>query len=238
MTGMTTLVRRLVVTAAALAITLTSPALAAPGAAADAGGTRLTVSVTWAPGLTATWTLECDPTGGTHPNARRACATLSAIPHPFAKEPAGLACTMIYGGPETARVTGRWQGARVAKSFNRTDGCQIGRWEQYRSLFTDPASVIVRGRVDLGPTCAAQRPDESCEIVGAPATVTATSGARRRTTTAGPEGFTLRLPRRVWSITADAGMHCPVLRVDLRSGPVPDDLVLGCDTGIRASGIG
>ncbi len=234
MTRMTPLSRLCAIALLSICGCLAVPALAAPAAAADGGPTHLTVEVTWAPGLTATWTLECDPVGGTHPNARRACATLSTIPHPFAKEPTGIACTMIYGGPEKARVTGRWEGVRVAKGFDRTDGCQIARWQQYRALFTDPSSVIVRGRVDLGPTCPVQRPDESCEIVGASATVAATSGARQRTAVAGADGFALRLPRRVWTITADAGMHCPVVRVDLRSGPAPDDVILRCDTGIRS----
>ena len=171
------------------------PAASAAGTDAD----RLTVRVTWAPGLIDTVDAGVR-SARRHPPERPACLrALSAIALPFAKEPAGVACTMVYGGPETARVTGRWQGARVATSFSRTDGCGIARWEQYRALLSDPTTVIVRGRVDLGPTCPVVRPGESCEIIGVPATVTATSGTRSRQATSGTDGFALRLPRRVWS---------------------------------------
>jgi hypothetical protein len=34
----------------------------------------------------------------------------------------------VYGGPATARVTGMWQGRGVDASFERTDGCEIARW--------------------------------------------------------------------------------------------------------------
>jgi hypothetical protein len=231
---MTPLPHRFAVASLTLAACLAVPALTS-SADATTGPTHLTVQVTWEPGLTATWTLDCDPPGGTHPNAKRACARLAAIPRPFSKAPTGMACTMVYGGPQEARVTGTWQGARVAKDFSRTDGCQIALWQQYRPLLRDPSSVIVRGRVDLGPTCPVQRPDETCETLGAPATVTATSGARRRTVASAADGFALRLPRRVWSLTADAGMRCPVVRVDLRSGAAADAVIIGCDTGIRSA---
>jgi hypothetical protein len=52
----------------------------------------------------------------------------------FAPTPANQACTQIYGGPETARVKGTLNGEPVDASFNRTDGCQIARWDKVQPL--------------------------------------------------------------------------------------------------------
>lgn len=35
------------------------------------------------------------------------------------------ACTQIYGGPETARITGTIDGVKVDRRFSRTNGCEI-----------------------------------------------------------------------------------------------------------------
>ena len=48
--------------------------------------------------------------------------------------PKDKACTQIYGGPETATITGTWQGQRVISRFARNDGCQIGRWKLMEGL--------------------------------------------------------------------------------------------------------
>ncbi|SDK78957.1 SSI family serine proteinase inhibitor [Streptomyces indicus] len=72
--------------------------------------------------------------GGSHPQAEEACARLDAIAQegrdPFAPVPADALCTMQYGGPETARITGTWRGQQVSASFDRSNGCEIGRWNQ------------------------------------------------------------------------------------------------------------
>jgi len=41
------------------------------------------------------------------------------------RAPAGRACTQIYGGPQTARITGTIDGRRVDRTFKRTNGCAI-----------------------------------------------------------------------------------------------------------------
>jgi len=44
------------------------------------------------------------------------------------------ACTEIYGGPATARVRGTLRGERVDARFDRTNGCEIERWDRNRAL--------------------------------------------------------------------------------------------------------
>lgn len=225
--------RRRVVAAAAAALGLLAMFGTSTSAEAAGGSSALKVTVSWSPGLTDTWTLTCDPVGGSHPNRVRACAFLDRLAAPFATPPTGLACTMIYSGPERARVVGTWRGKRVDTRFARNDGCATARWQKYAALFTERGVVTVRGRVDLGPTCPVQRPGDNCEIVGAPATVTATSGARQRVIPSGVDGFAARLPRAVWTFTADAGMSCPEVMADARQGHTPPPIVISCDTGIR-----
>jgi hypothetical protein len=100
-----------------------------PGADPGAGGTDLTVVVTDGQG-TSTWTLTCGPPGGTHPDPAQACTALAAAgPDPLAPLPKEMACTQVYGGPQTATVAGTWDGVAVAADLDRTDGCQIARWD-------------------------------------------------------------------------------------------------------------
>ena len=43
--------------------------------------------------------------------------------------PGDRACIEIYGGPQTAEVTGRDRGTRVDARFSRVNGCEIARWD-------------------------------------------------------------------------------------------------------------
>ena len=105
----------------------------------EAPSTALTIEV-WPQGKSKTAaarvrTLRCDPTGGTLPHPHRACRRLAALRAPFREVPRDVACAEIYGGPAVARVLGRSGGQRVATSFERTDGCEIARWERVGFLF-------------------------------------------------------------------------------------------------------
>ena len=73
------------------------------------------------------------PGGGSDPT--RACARLDELVRPFAPVPDGSACTEIYGGPQTARVTGTFKGRRIWVVFRRTNGCEIDRWNRHAFLF-------------------------------------------------------------------------------------------------------
>ena len=81
------------------------------------------------------YTLRCAPAGGTLPRQAAACARLARFAHPFAATPRDAVCTQIYGGPQQARVTGRFRGRVVRAHFSRANGCEIARWDRLRLLF-------------------------------------------------------------------------------------------------------
>lgn len=77
-----------------------------------------------------TWTLSCLGTvAGSHPQAEAACAHLQTLEEPFAPLPDDLMCTEVYGGPQTAQVTGRWNGEPVDLTLSRSNGCLISQWD-------------------------------------------------------------------------------------------------------------
>jgi Subtilisin inhibitor-like len=117
-----------------------SPSSSAPGAtssgsSAELGDTDLTIVINDGSGSTKTWRLTCNPAGGTHPDPQAACQALeangaAALP-PVPKD---KACTQIYGGPQTATISGTWKGQSVMSTFARNDGCQISRWKLMEGL--------------------------------------------------------------------------------------------------------
>jgi hypothetical protein len=78
--------------------------------------------------------LTCAPPGGDHPQAEQACAALASNADALQPVAGDVACTEIYGGPETAEVTGVFQGRQVRARFDRTNGCEIDRWERLAAL--------------------------------------------------------------------------------------------------------
>jgi hypothetical protein len=117
-----------------------SPSSSAPsatpsGSSAEPADTDLTIVINDGSGSTKTWRLTCNPAGGTHPDPQAACQALeangaAALP-PVPKD---KACTQIYGGPETATISGTWNGQTVMSIFARNDGCQISRWKLMAGL--------------------------------------------------------------------------------------------------------
>jgi len=106
-----------------------------PPSTTTAASTELTITVQpqGAGGPTRTWTLHCDPPGGSLPRAAAACERLSA--EALRALPPGTICTQIYGGPQTARVRGRVEGKQVDSRFGRENGCEIHRWDGVSFLF-------------------------------------------------------------------------------------------------------
>ncbi|MFH8241669.1 SSI family serine proteinase inhibitor [Streptomyces sp. NPDC018321] len=136
---------------ASLAALAAHPAAAAgPYATATATATgpddratdHLTVTVRDAgPDADGTYELSCGPAGGTHPDPAGACAVVERDTRwgqdAFAPVPEGSVCTMQYGGPATAHVTGTWAGRPVDVTYDRRDGCEISRWDRMVPLLPE-----------------------------------------------------------------------------------------------------
>ncbi|MFZ3454369.1 serine protease inhibitor [Arthrobacter sp. 7Tela_A1] len=97
--------------------------------------------------VTDTWALDCEgttPVGQSGaPDPEAACVALAeGGPGLMAEPGTNVSCTMQWGGPQRATVTGTVEGETVDAEFALTDGCQISRWEALGAL--------------LGPATAAQ----------------------------------------------------------------------------------
>ncbi|MFF4491289.1 SSI family serine proteinase inhibitor [Streptomyces sp. NPDC001544] len=151
------------VTVAAVAVTAAvaalSPLAAAPAVAAVPGvlsvpppvrpedrvtvtGDHLTVTVLHAGGgRDGTYELFCHPEAGSHPDPAGACRTLDRNTRwgrdVFAPVAPGSVCTMQYGGPATARVTGTWAGRPVDAVYDRSNGCEAERWDRLVPLLPE-----------------------------------------------------------------------------------------------------
>ncbi|MEO6472623.1 MAG: hypothetical protein ABIR57_11660 [Aeromicrobium sp.] len=82
-------------------------------------------------------TLDCASPAA---NDKPSCVLLGKLPSavfkPVSKD---QACTMIYGGPETATLKGTVRGKKVDARFSRVNGCEIDRWKQVEPLFAEMA---------------------------------------------------------------------------------------------------
>ncbi|KAA0933698.1 SSI family serine proteinase inhibitor [Streptomyces apricus] len=119
--------------APAVAYTDTFPLMPLPVTDPE-GADHLTVTVSGVGGgKDGTFELDCHPAGGSHPDARAACEQLdrntSWGKSPFTSARHGELCTMQYGGPATAHVTGTWAGRPVDATYKRSNGCEIARWD-------------------------------------------------------------------------------------------------------------
>ncbi|MFG3256192.1 SSI family serine proteinase inhibitor [Streptomyces sp. NPDC048172] len=131
---------------AALASTVTAaPAVSAVSPAVHGDHLTVTVKDSGDPSRDGTYELYCHPAAGDHPDPSGACETLEKATRwgkdPFAPVPRDSACTKQYGGPATAHVTGRWAGRPVDARYDRTDGCQISRWNDMEPLLPSTSSI-------------------------------------------------------------------------------------------------
>jgi hypothetical protein len=105
-----------------------------------ASATDLTVTVTAKPGAKArAWSLRCDPAGGDHPAAAKACAALAKAKSPFQATPKNRMCTQIFGGPQKAHISGTWHGTKINATYSRQNGCEIDRWNAIKTVLNQKA---------------------------------------------------------------------------------------------------
>lgn len=126
--------RRFAAGAAAVSAAALATLSAAPPAASAQEGDRLTVTVRDAgEGLDGTYEVTCRPGRGSHPDPEGACAAVERNTRwgqdTFAPPQRDAICTMQYGGPATAHVTGTWAGRPVDATYDRRNGCAIDRWD-------------------------------------------------------------------------------------------------------------
>jgi hypothetical protein len=100
-------------------------------APAPAEATQLTVEVTEAASAPLKMQLRCQ---GTCDVAKLDKALKGA------EDPA-RACTMVYGGPERAHVTGTVEGRKVDVTLTRNDGCAIADYEALFAAFGREAPI-------------------------------------------------------------------------------------------------
>jgi hypothetical protein len=121
----------LLASSAALALVLAAGA-APTGTSPDEATWQLTIEASDGSGTSERFTLSCPDGAGQHPDPAGACALLSGLTPttaPLAPVSPDAACTMIYGGPDTATLTGTYRGQAVRFELSRTDGCQMARFD-------------------------------------------------------------------------------------------------------------
>ena len=117
--------KRAMTTAAALLVALVAagPAAAAP----RRPGIDLVISYMAEAGYAAAVTLTCNPVGGAHPKAAKACAALKKTGGKPAKlKPAKTMCTLEYA-PITAEIDGTWKGRKLSWSKTFPNSCALTR---------------------------------------------------------------------------------------------------------------
>lgn len=109
-------------------------------------GDRLTVAYDDGSGKPAVRTLACGAgAAAATRDVRDACARLEAVGGPVGPVPEGQMCSMVYGGPQTAHVTGRWHGRPVDETYRRTDGCEVARWNRMMPALPAPGPMAQPG---------------------------------------------------------------------------------------------
>ena len=112
------------------------------GGGGDGGGTTSKIDLTltlWPSGVngdSVTWQLQCEPTGGDHPDPAAACAALTSVRDPFGPVPPPARCKEIpESGPELAVLEGNFRGRKVRSTFSRASACVTPRWDRIAPVF-------------------------------------------------------------------------------------------------------
>jgi hypothetical protein len=81
------------------------------------------------------WSLRCDPSGGTMPDAAAACrllATEATILHPI--KATHIMCAETSANARTFTITGTWHGTRLHEVV-ADGGCDLRRWSMMAQIF-------------------------------------------------------------------------------------------------------
>jgi hypothetical protein len=115
------------------------------GGGAPGVGERLSLAYDDGSGETVHRTLWCGAEEGEGDDVEAACRRLAAVGGPLGPVPAGQMCTMLYGGPQTAHVTGSWHGRHVDERYRRDNGCEVARWNRMVPALPTPGAVPAPG---------------------------------------------------------------------------------------------
>jgi len=208
-------VRKLVTLAVVLTATLA--ACGGSGSGSSDASTKLTITTRTGGEsvlVPSEATLACDgtarATGFLAKAAGPACAAVrngvvAKVQHAQAS---GELCSQIYGGPQTAHLTGTANGKQVNLRVDRTDGCGVENWNLLEPL--------------LGA------PDRTGDVPRANAAASAASAASAATTTtAGPTTYTVRRGDTLTSVAQQFGVRVSDLRAANTQLADPDNLVEG-----------
>lgn len=103
-------------------------------AAAPASAVEVVVYLPSLGGGARRFDLFCDPPSGTHPRPAKACAALEANADALEPVPGDVACTQQFGDGRRAEIHGRLNGEEVVTTLNRSNGCEIARWDKLAAL--------------------------------------------------------------------------------------------------------
>jgi hypothetical protein len=136
--------------ASALIVVLLTLFVAACGddSSSSGGGQTVNLSLTVSDGegTNAEATLKCDEstaegTGFLESGAEEACRNARDLEKLLTTPPPeNQVCTQIYGGPQTAHITGSFGAKDVARKITRNNGCAIEEWKQAQPLL-DPSGI-------------------------------------------------------------------------------------------------
>ena len=101
----------------------------------SAAKVSLSITLTGGDAIPKHWTLRCDPTGGTDPNAATACSRLLRLKAIFRPQPAKVMCPMIIAEARTYYISGTFLGAPVHESII-DGGCDLARWSDFSQVFS------------------------------------------------------------------------------------------------------
>lgn len=126
--------RYLLIAAVCAAAATACGTAAAPAGSPAPAKVSLDIKVTGGSGGAHHWTLQCDPVGGSHPNAAAACAILLKAKDPFVALQKGIMCPNIPVNAPMAEVSGIYFGQHVHTTITQ-GGCDGARWAKIGQIF-------------------------------------------------------------------------------------------------------